>query len=131
MYINTIYSYIVIDIYVYIYIYIYTQVLQVPRDATQKQITKAYRKLALKYHPDHNKSDHATKEFQTLSKIHSTLSDERRRRIYDSTGEEPEEDSAEFDSAYEHWRSVFPEFTFNDIDASSKNNNSRLLFFFM
>ncbi|KAM7344919.1 dnaJ heat shock protein family (Hsp40) member B6 mrj [Cochliomyia hominivorax] len=64
----------------------YYKVLEVPRQATEAEIKKAYRKLALKWHPDKNPDnlDEANKRFRELSEAYEVLSDERKRKIYDS-----------------------------------------------
>ncbi|XP_059224677.1 dnaJ homolog subfamily B member 2 isoform X1 [Stomoxys calcitrans] len=64
----------------------YYKVLDVPRSATEAEIKKAYRKLALKWHPDKNPDnlDEANKRFRELSEAYEVLSDERKRKIYDS-----------------------------------------------
>lgn len=65
------------------------QILEVERNATQDQIKKAYRKLALKYHPDRNPGDkEAEEKFKEASEAYETLSDENKRRQYDQFGHE-------------------------------------------
>ncbi|CAG36211.1 molecular chaperone DnaJ [Desulfotalea psychrophila] len=67
----------------------YYETLSVERDADQGTIKKAYRKLAMKYHPDRNQGD---KEAETLFKecteAYEVLRDESKRRIYDTYGHE-------------------------------------------
>lgn len=65
----------------------YYKVLQVPRNASAKDIKKAYYQLAKKYHPDVNKDDpQAARLFQEVSEAYEVLSDEGKRRDYDSFG---------------------------------------------
>jgi DnaJ homolog subfamily A member 2 len=64
------------------------EVLNVSRDADPKTITKAYRKLAIKYHPDKNSNPEAVGIFQNISRAHEVLSDPKTRQIYDRYGEE-------------------------------------------
>lgn len=59
----------------------YYQVLGVPRTANQDEIKKAYRKLAMKYHPDRG-GDSA--QFQKIQEAYDTLGDEQKRAFYDS-----------------------------------------------
>ncbi|XP_003386198.1 PREDICTED: dnaJ homolog subfamily C member 5-like [Amphimedon queenslandica] len=61
-------------------------VLGVNKTATQEEIRKAYRKLALKYHPDKNPDPEANDIFQNINNAHAVLGDERKRRIYDEYG---------------------------------------------
>jgi len=64
------------------------EVLGVPRTATQKEISSAFRKLARKYHPDLNAGDkHAEARFKELSEAHEVLSDTKKRRLYDEFGQ--------------------------------------------
>ncbi len=53
----------------------YYKVLGVSRDATNKEIRKAYLKMALKYHPDKNKSDNADEKFKEVAEAYDVLSD--------------------------------------------------------
>lgn len=65
-------------------------VLSVPLDSDTGTITRAYRRLALQYHPDRNQGDAAcAEEFKKISEAYSILSDETQRRIYDRTGQLP------------------------------------------
>ncbi|XP_040295390.1 dnaJ homolog subfamily A member 3, mitochondrial isoform X1 [Bufo bufo] len=65
----------------------YYQVLGVPRNASQKEIKKAYYQLAKKYHPDTNKEDPQAKEkFSQLAEAYEVLSDEVKRKQYDAYG---------------------------------------------
>jgi len=65
----------------------YYEVLGVSRDATQDQIKKAYRRLALKYHPDRNPDDpDAAAKFKEAAEAYEVLSDEEKRRRYDRYG---------------------------------------------
>ena len=61
----------------------YYKVLGIVRDATKKDIREAYKKLALKYHPDHNKSPEAYTNFQDINQANEILSDETKRKLYD------------------------------------------------
>src|SRR5580692_4856546 len=65
------------------------EVLGIARSATQEEIKKAYRKNALKYHPDRNADDpQAEKKFKEISEAYEVLSDEKKRQLYDQYGEE-------------------------------------------
>lgn len=64
-------------------------VLQVPKGASEDQMKKAYRKLALKYHPDKNPgNEEATKRFAEINNAYEVLTDREKREIYDRYGEE-------------------------------------------
>jgi curved DNA-binding protein len=65
----------------------YYEILGVPRSATQKEISTAFRKLARKHHPDLNAGDkQAEARFKEISEAHEVLSDEKKRQAYDEFG---------------------------------------------
>ncbi|KAL1340805.1 hypothetical protein HN51_027269 [Arachis hypogaea] len=67
----------------------YYDVLQVSKGASDEQIKRAYRKLALKYHPDKNQgNEEANKRFAEINNAYEVLSDSEKRSIYDRYGEE-------------------------------------------
>lgn len=67
----------------------YYKILGVNRDASAADIKKAYRKLAMKYHPDHAKGDKAAEEkFKKISEAYAVLSDKEKRQEYDTFGSE-------------------------------------------
>ncbi|MEE8413887.1 MAG: molecular chaperone DnaJ [Dehalococcoidales bacterium] len=64
----------------------YYEVLGVERDATEGQIKGAFRKLAFKYHPDHNRNDGAEEKFKELNEAYEVISDPEKRNTYDQFG---------------------------------------------
>ncbi len=65
----------------------YYSILGVTRSASQDEIKKAYRKSALKYHPDKNPGDkEAERKFKEISEAYEVLSDEKKRQMYDQYG---------------------------------------------
>lgn len=65
----------------------YYQVLNVARDADEREIKKAYRRLAMKYHPDRNPDDpEADQKFKEATQAYEVLSDEKKRAAYDQYG---------------------------------------------
>ena len=68
------------------------KILGVKKDASEAQLKKAYKKAALKYHPDRvqdeSKKEEAQKKFMDVSAAYETLSDPEKKRIYDQVGEE-------------------------------------------
>jgi len=66
----------------------YYKILGISKGASDDEIKKAYRKMALKYHPDKNKSPGAEEKFKEIAEAYEILSDKKKRDIYDKYGEE-------------------------------------------
>ena len=65
----------------------YYEVLGVSKTATDAEIKKAYRKLAMKYHPDYNPGDkEAEEKFKEINEANEVLSDPKKRQLYDQYG---------------------------------------------
>jgi molecular chaperone DnaJ len=64
----------------------YYEVLGVQKNATKEEIKNTYRKLALQYHPDRNKSPGAEEKFKEISESYAVLSDDEKRKRYDTYG---------------------------------------------
>lgn len=64
------------------------KILGIQKGANDDEIKKAYRKLALKYHPDKNKSAGAEERFKEIAEAYEVLSDKKKRDIYDQYGED-------------------------------------------
>lgn len=87
----------------------YYQILGVDRNATDEQIKKAYRKLAMKYHPDHTKGNKADEDrFKEISEAYAVLSDKEKRKQYDTFG------SSDFQQRYSQ-EDIFKGFDFSSI----------------
>ncbi|XP_015514573.1 dnaJ homolog subfamily C member 9 [Neodiprion pinetum] len=101
------------------------EVLKIPTNANEKQVKKAYHKLSLLVHPDRveeNVKAEATEKFKVLGRIHSILSDNDKRKIYDESGQFDEEsEEVVMKNWADYWRSLFKEITVEDINNYEKN----------
>lgn len=87
----------------------YYKILGVEKTASADEIKKAYRKLAVKYHPDKNPGDKAAEaKFKEVSEAYAVLSDEKKRKEYDMYG------AAGFQQRYSQ-EDIFRNFDLNDI----------------
>lgn len=86
-------------------------VLGVPRDADPDVVKQAYRKLALRYHPDRNPGDATAEErFKTISEAYATLRDPQARQRYDTYGHVGRGAAgAQPDFSHVDWRVIFQE----------------------
>lgn len=66
----------------------YYKILGISKDASQKEIQRAYRKLARKYHPDVNKGKTAEEKFIQINEANEVLKDPEKRRLYDTYGKD-------------------------------------------
>lgn len=104
------------------------QVFAVENDVTDVALKKAYRKAALKVHPDRVQGEQnkleATKKFQTLSQAYKFLSDDECRKIYDETGIVDEERSSLDKETGKSWsdyfREMFPKVSIEIIEKDKK-----------
>jgi len=87
----------------------YYKILGVNKNASVDDIKKAYRKLAMKYHPDHAKGDkNAEEKFKSISEAYAVLSDKEKRQQYDTYG------SSGFHQRFSQ-EDIFRGFDFSDI----------------
>ena len=87
----------------------YYKTLGVDKNASDSDLKKAYRKLAMKYHPDHAKGDKSSEEkFKQISEAYAVLSDPEKRKQYDQFG------TAGFQQRYSQ-EDIFRNFDFSDI----------------
>jgi molecular chaperone DnaJ len=90
----------------------YYEVLGVPRDAGADDLKRAYRKLAMQYHPDRNQGDpQAEERFKEVGEAYSVLSDPQKRQRYDAFGHSgqqmPDFGPFSFDSAFDVFNMFF------------------------
>jgi curved DNA-binding protein len=87
----------------------YYKILGVDRNDSENQIKKAYRRLAMKYHPDRTKGDKSAEEmFKKVSEAYAVLSDKEKRKQYDTFG------ASGFSQRYSQ-EDIFRGFNFGDI----------------
>ena len=67
----------------------YYDILSVARGASDEDLKKAYKKFAIKLHPDKNHAPQASEAFKKVANAYACLTDPEKKRIYDQTGEDP------------------------------------------
>jgi molecular chaperone DnaJ len=96
----------------------YYKVLGVSKDASPDDIKKAYRKLAIKYHPDKNPGNKSAEEkFKEISNAYEVLSDPDKRKTYDQQGMEGVKDMGfqgftNNDDIFSHFSDIFADYSF-------------------
>lgn len=106
----------------------YYNVLGVTKDAGDEEIKKAYRKLAMKYHPDHTKGDKTAEEkFKKISEAYAVLSDKEKRKEYDTFGSEGFHQRFSQEDIFRgfDFGDIFREFGFGGSDFSSGRAGGR------
>lgn len=66
----------------------YYKILGIQSGANEEEIKKAYRRMALRFHPDKNKDPNAEEKFKEIAEAYEVLSDPKKRVIYDQYGED-------------------------------------------
>ena len=110
----------------------YYEILGVSRDATEQEIKKAYRQMALKYHPDRNPSKEAEEIFKEATEAYSVLVDKEKRRLYDMYGHSGVSDYqggftyADFNSdIFADFADIFNSFFMGDFFGTSRRRGRR------
>eukprot|EP00095_Tigriopus_kingsejongensis_P011857 maker-scaffold180_size281610-snap-gene-0.26 protein:Tk11857 transcript:maker-scaffold180_size281610-snap-gene-0.26-mRNA-1 annotation:"-like protein subfamily c member 10" len=99
----------------------YYKILGVGKEANNREIRKAFKKLALQHHPDKSKEENAQEKFLKITKAYETLKDEDKRKRYDKFGEEDGEDGGNGGSksnsrGYQSWNYYYDDFGLYDDD---------------
>ncbi len=107
----------------------YYEILGVSRNATDEEIKKAYRKLALKYHPDRNPGDKEAEErFKEAAEAYEVLRDPQKRQIYDQYGHEGLKGTGfsgfqGFEDIFSSFGDIFQEFFFLQLRRGTAHPN--------
>ena len=109
----------------------YYKLLGLEKNASAQEIKKAYRKLAMKYHPDHTKGDKADEDkFKQISEAYAVLSDPEKRKEYDTYGAAGFQQRFSQEDIFRNFDfgDIFKEFGFNAGGASTADGGFRFSF---
>ena len=99
-------------------------ILNVSKDASDKEISKSYKKLAFKYHPDKNKDSEAISKFKDISEAYEILSKKDKKNIYDKFGYEAVTEQCEgFTSPIDLFQTMF------NVDFTSQMRGGNIFMF--
>ncbi|XP_036372773.1 dnaJ homolog subfamily B member 14 [Megalops cyprinoides] len=93
----------------------YYEVLGISKEANEEELKKAYRKLALKFHPDKNHAPGATEAFKKIGNAYAVLSNPEKRKQYDLTGGEDKPGSAHGQGGFDFHRGFEADITPEDL----------------
>jgi curved DNA-binding protein len=105
----------------------YYKILGVTKSASPDDIKKAYRKLAMKYHPDRNKSNkEAEEKFKEISEAYAVLSDSEKKKQYDMFGAEGFQQRYSQDDIFSSFdfSNIFKEFGFGNASGWKRGGGS-------
>ncbi len=103
----------------------YYEILEITRTATDTEIKTAYRKLAIKYHPDKNPDDHTAEEkFKEAAEAYAILSDAQKRASYDRFGHQGVGAGAG-GAGFSNIEDIFDLFNFGDMFGGQSRTSSR------
>lgn len=100
----------------------YYEILGITKAADDREIKKAYKRLAIKYHPDRNQYKNTENKFKEIKEAYEVLSDTKKRTMYDQYGHEEFENSVSGNNS--DFSDIFGE-VFGDIFGGNKKNKAR------